>query len=140
MALLDYLNKDVDKIIPYNTGKRINEVARELGLNPESFVKLASNECPLGPSPKAVEAIKKFASNVHRYPDGSAYLLKNKCSILFQILSLFITVVKTIVDANNPTILTLPSKDKIYTEIIIKIENNNIFIKIFLEYLLNRRD
>ncbi|HJO95775.1 MAG TPA: histidinol-phosphate transaminase [Victivallales bacterium] len=78
MALLDYLNKDVDKIIPYNTGKRINEVARELGLNPESFVKLASNECPLGPSPKAVEAIKKFASNVHRYPDGSAYLLKNK--------------------------------------------------------------
>ncbi|MCP4176209.1 MAG: histidinol-phosphate transaminase [bacterium] len=78
MALLDYLNKDVDKIIPYNTGKRINEVARELGLNPEHFVKLASNECPLGPSPKAVEAIKKFATNVHRYPDGSAFLLKNK--------------------------------------------------------------
>ena len=78
MALLDYINKDIDKITPYSTGKRIDEVARELGLNPVHFVKLASNECPLGPSPKAVEAIKKFAAEVHRYPDGSAFLLKNK--------------------------------------------------------------
>ncbi|MFB6071307.1 MAG: histidinol-phosphate transaminase [Halanaeroarchaeum sp.] len=52
----------------YVAGRGIEEVARELGRDPDEFVKLASNENPLGPSPKAVEAIRDVADEVHHYP------------------------------------------------------------------------
>jgi len=52
----------------YVAGRGIEEVARELGRDPEEFVKLASNENPLGPSPAAVEAIRDIADEVHHYP------------------------------------------------------------------------
>lgn len=61
-------------IKPYVPGKPIEEVERELGIS--DVIKLASNENPLGPSPLAVEAMKKALDNVHRYPDGNCFYLK----------------------------------------------------------------
>jgi histidinol-phosphate aminotransferase len=58
----------------YKPGKPIEEVQRELGLS--SVVKLASNENPLGPSPKAQAAIRKLLPKAHRYPEGGAPLLR----------------------------------------------------------------
>jgi histidinol-phosphate aminotransferase len=63
-------------ITPYQPGKPIEEVRRELGL--EGVIKLASNENPLGPSPKAVSAISRALSGVNRYPDGDCFYLKRK--------------------------------------------------------------
>jgi histidinol-phosphate aminotransferase len=60
---------------PYRAGTPISIVAREQGLDPACIVKLASNENPLGPSPMALEAIRREASELHRYPDGSAWEL-----------------------------------------------------------------
>ncbi len=60
----------------YEPGRPIEEVARELGFeNAESIIKLASNENALGPSPKAVQAMKRAARQMHLYPDGGAYYL-----------------------------------------------------------------
>lgn len=65
---------DIMKIKSYQPGKPIEEVKRELGL--KTVAKLASNENPLGPSNKAIEAIKKYAGKVNIYPDGGGYYLK----------------------------------------------------------------
>jgi histidinol-phosphate aminotransferase len=64
----------VDTIQPYQGGKPIEEVQRELGIT--DIIKLASNENPLGPSLLAVQAIAESAQQVHLYPDGNAYYLK----------------------------------------------------------------
>jgi len=61
-------------IIPYEPGKPVEEVQRELGL--ERVVKLASNEGPFGPFPRALEALERSASDLNRYPDGGAYRLR----------------------------------------------------------------
>jgi histidinol-phosphate aminotransferase len=63
-------------IAPYQPGKPISELARELGLNVNDIIKLASNENPLGISPKAAQAIPAAVSELARYPDGSGYELK----------------------------------------------------------------
>ncbi len=68
----------IDLITPYKPGKPIEEVKRELGL--KDVVKLASNENPLGPSPKVIEAIAKAARDVNRYPDSGCYYLKKALS------------------------------------------------------------
>jgi histidinol-phosphate aminotransferase len=65
----------IDTIQPYQGGRPIEEVQRELGIT--DIIKLASNENPLGPSPLAVQAITENAKQVHLYPDGNAYYLKN---------------------------------------------------------------
>lgn len=59
---------------PYIPGKPIEELERELGIS--NSIKLASNENPVGPSPKAIEAIKGSFSGINRYPDGAGYYLK----------------------------------------------------------------
>ena len=64
----------IETIQPYQGGKPIEEVQRELGIT--DIIKLASNENPLGPSPLAVQAIAESATQVHLYPDGNAYYLK----------------------------------------------------------------
>lgn len=66
----------LDRIPVYVPGRPIEEVARELGLDPSSVIKLASNENPLGPSPKAMAAVRDAAARMHWYPDGSAFFLK----------------------------------------------------------------
>ncbi|MCG8311797.1 MAG: histidinol-phosphate transaminase [Pseudomonadales bacterium] len=64
----------VQGLTPYQPGKPIDELERELGI--DNIVKLASNENPLGPSPKAAAAIETEISNLTRYPDGNGFLLK----------------------------------------------------------------
>src|SRR5260221_5535968 len=66
----------ISSIAPYQPGKPISELAREMGLNEKKIVKLASNENPLGISPKARAAIKKALAELGRYPDGNAFELK----------------------------------------------------------------
>ncbi|MBP82432.1 MAG: histidinol-phosphate transaminase [Verrucomicrobiales bacterium] len=66
----------LDGLVAYDPGKPIEETARELGLDPEAIIKVASNENPLGPSPKAVEAMKEAAEGVNIYPDGGGYKLR----------------------------------------------------------------
>ncbi len=61
-------------IEPYVPGKPISEVKRELGI--DDVIKLASNENPLGPSPLAQEAVAKWVTQMHLYPDGYAYELR----------------------------------------------------------------
>jgi len=68
----------IKKIKPYLPGKPIEEVRRELNLR--RIIKLASNENPLGPSPRAVKAIRKWAKKVWLYPEGGGYWLKEALS------------------------------------------------------------
>jgi histidinol-phosphate aminotransferase len=64
----------VNDLVPYEPGKPVEEVQRELGL--ERVVKLASNEGPFGPFPSALEAIARCSPGLNRYPDGGAYRLR----------------------------------------------------------------
>src|SRR5215210_1934813 len=64
----------VNDLVPYEPGKPVEEVQRELGL--ERVVKLASNEGPYGPFPAAREAIERSVADLNRYPDGGAYRLR----------------------------------------------------------------
>ena len=64
----------VNEIVPYEPGKPVEEVQRELGL--ERVIKLASNEGPFGPFPSALEALDRAARDLNRYPDGGAYRLR----------------------------------------------------------------
>ena len=62
-------------LIPYEPGKPVEEVQRELGL--ERVIKLASNEGPLGPFPQALEAMERASGELNRYPDGGAFRLRS---------------------------------------------------------------
>ena len=64
------------KLTVYEPGKPVEELARDLGLKEEEIVKLASNENPLGPSPKALEAMHRTLDRSHFYPDGGGYELR----------------------------------------------------------------
>src|SRR5258706_10972933 len=66
----------VRSIAPYQPGKPISELARELGLKEEGIVKLASNENPRGIGPRTRAAIEASIGEVARYPDGNGYDLK----------------------------------------------------------------
>lgn len=63
-------------IKPYQAGKPIDEVKRELGL--KKVIKLASNENPFGPSPKVLAAIRQAARGIHRYPDSGCFYLRRE--------------------------------------------------------------
>jgi histidinol-phosphate aminotransferase len=69
-------NKYVCDVPVYEPGRPIEEVARELGLKPASIIKLASNENALGPSPKAIAAMRKALTTAHLYPDGGGFYLR----------------------------------------------------------------
>jgi histidinol-phosphate aminotransferase len=71
---MELVRKCIREITPYVGGKPIEETRRELGLS--RVIKLASNENPLGPSPKALRAIRRAAAKVNQYPDGSGFYLK----------------------------------------------------------------
>ncbi len=73
----------IQNLANYVPGKAIKEVQRELGLN--HVDKLASNENSLGPSPKAIEAMAKTLSGLHRYPDVSGYELRTKLARRYNI-------------------------------------------------------
>jgi histidinol-phosphate aminotransferase len=75
-SLWELANPRLRDITVYEVGKPIEETARELGVEPEAIIKLASNENPLGPSPKAVQAMRAALENAHLYPDGSGFYLR----------------------------------------------------------------
>jgi histidinol-phosphate aminotransferase len=72
------LNPALAHLPVYQPGRPIEEVARELGMAPESIIKLASNENPLGPSRLGLAAMRKALAAVNLYPDGNAFYLKQK--------------------------------------------------------------
>jgi histidinol-phosphate aminotransferase len=76
MDLCEQSPSYIRAIAPYQPGKPISELAREMGLDEKRIIKLASNENPLGVSPKAKAAIKKEIAGLGRYPDGNAFELK----------------------------------------------------------------
>jgi histidinol-phosphate aminotransferase len=68
-----FFRPSVNRLTPYEPGKPVEDVQRELGL--ERVIKLASNEGPFGPFPTAREALERAAADLNRYPDGGAYRL-----------------------------------------------------------------
>lgn len=84
----DFLSRalpGVQKLSPYVPGKPVDELARELGLDPHRIVKLASNENPLGPSPKAIAAVQAELQSLTRYPDGNGFDLKQALATRYRI-------------------------------------------------------
>jgi histidinol-phosphate aminotransferase len=69
-------HEHVRNLIAYEPGKPVEELAREMGLAPGDIIKLASNENPLGPSPKAIEAMRAAIDRSHFYPDGGGWALR----------------------------------------------------------------
>lgn len=65
---------EIEALVPYKPGKPIEELERELGIS--GAIKLASNENPLGPSPKAIKAMAEALEGLHRYPDGAGFGLR----------------------------------------------------------------
>ncbi len=82
-ALFDLAVAGVRQLVPYVPGKPVEELERELGLS--KIVKLASNENPLGISPKAKAAIERVSSDLALYPDGSGFHLKHALAKKYQI-------------------------------------------------------
>ena len=78
MSVADLAPAYIRSIAPYPPGKPIAELAREMGLAEDSIVKLASNENPLGVSPKARAALLAAVPDLARYPDGNGFALKSK--------------------------------------------------------------
>lgn len=78
MSIISFANQNVCELVAYQPGKPIEETARELGMRPEDFVKLASNENALGASPKAVEAMQQALGGVNIYPDGASFALRSR--------------------------------------------------------------
>lgn len=73
-ALLDRAHPAVGGLSPYQPGKPISELKREYGV--EDVIKMASNESPIGPSPRAIEAAGRVLASVAEYPDGNGFELK----------------------------------------------------------------
>src|SRR5918992_5743757 len=78
MADEPLIRQALGPLVPYEPGKPVDEVQRELGL--ERVVKLASNEGQFGPFPEALDAIERGAPELNRYPDGGAYRLRTALS------------------------------------------------------------
>lgn len=74
MKTLEQVPEYIRTLIPYEPGKPIEEVEREHGIS--NSIKLASNENPLGPSPKALAAIREKLEQLHLYPDGDCFYLR----------------------------------------------------------------
>jgi len=64
----------LDKVAPYDAGKSLEAIAKDLGI--EDLIRLSANESPLGPSPRAIEALRREAPRAHLYPDGGSTQLR----------------------------------------------------------------
>jgi len=76
-SIWDHANPQLRDLVVYEPGKPIEETARELDVDPNAIIKLASNENPLGPSPKALDAMRDALENAQLYPDGGGFYLRN---------------------------------------------------------------
>jgi histidinol-phosphate aminotransferase len=85
MLIDQFANRFVCDLVAYEPGKPIEETARELGLKPEDVIKLASNENPLGPSPKAKIAMREALEQAHIYPDGGGFRLRSAIAEKFEV-------------------------------------------------------
>lgn len=79
-AIWDRVNPQLLQLDVYEPGKPIEETARELKVDPREIIKLASNENPLGPSPKAMAAMRSAIDSAQLYPEGSGIYLRKKIS------------------------------------------------------------
>lgn len=77
MNVWNHANPQLRDLVSYKPGKPVEELARERGLDPSDIIKLASNENPLGPSPKAIEAMTRALREAHIYPDGFGFKLRD---------------------------------------------------------------
>ena len=84
-SIWDQANPQLRDLAVYEPGKPIEETARELGAATCDIIKLASNENPLGPSPKALEAMRGALESSHLYPDGGGYYVRNALATKLQI-------------------------------------------------------
>ncbi len=78
MRMADPVRPELRTLQPYVPGKPVEELERELGI--KGAIKLASNENPLGPSPRAIEAMQRVLSGVNRYPEGGSFYLREALS------------------------------------------------------------
>jgi histidinol-phosphate aminotransferase len=78
-----HIKKHLLNIPIYERGKSLDSVKKEFGIS--KIYQFASNENPIGPSPKAINAIDKYLKNIHRYPDSNATNLRNKLAAKFKI-------------------------------------------------------
>jgi histidinol-phosphate aminotransferase len=85
ISIWELANPQLREIAVYQPGKPIEETARELGLDPGGIIKLASNENPLGPSPRAMEAMREALEKAHLYPDGGGFSLCNAVARKFEL-------------------------------------------------------
>jgi histidinol-phosphate aminotransferase len=81
MSVWELANPQLRDLAVYEPGKPIEETARELGVDPSTIIKLASNENPLGPSPKALQAMRTALEHAHLYPDGSGFYLRKAIAV-----------------------------------------------------------
>lgn len=109
--------EEIERLPSYIPGKPIEEVQREYGI--QDVIKLASNENPLGPSPRAIEALTSALSKINRYPDSAGYYLKEKLAakLGLQIQNIilgngsdevFNMIVRTFLEAGDEVILGTP--------------------------------
>src|SRR6266853_5314552 len=76
-SIWELANPQLRDLAVYEAGKPIEETARELQVDPGAIIKLASNENPLGPSPKAIQAMGAALENAQLYPDGGGFYLRS---------------------------------------------------------------
>ncbi len=137
-----FIPRYIKDIVPYPPGKPIEEVERELGI--KNSVKIASNENPLGTSPLAIQAIKKTLKKLNRYPDGSAFYLKNKLSATHGIPTesivigngsneLIELIIRTFIQAGDEAIISDPSF-LIYSITVKASGGKSIIIKLMDDY------
>ncbi|MEM2933525.1 MAG: histidinol-phosphate transaminase, partial [Methanocellales archaeon] len=129
----------VKHIKEYIPGLSVEETARKYGFKPEDIIKLASNENPLGPSPKAVEAIKKYASKAHLYPEPDARSLREALASKYGVKlenvvvgnggdGILDTLAKVFIDRELETIIPIPTFS--YYEVFTILNNGKpVFIK-----------
>ena len=90
MDLKKLINKGIGDLSPYEPGKPIEDLERELGI--QNAIKLASNENPVGPSPRILNSIESVLKETHRYPDGNATRLKSSIARKFNVQADQVTI------------------------------------------------